>query len=233
MGTPSQPRWRQVTLGISIVAAVFVAGLLTPFGRDDHTPQNRRSQAPATLGAADSGGPTRQVAGMPAGFTHDEVGATRAAAAYATASERWLYFSDEELTAAVEQISTPASAERAVAEVVADITSAREGLGETQGPVWWFVRALATRVEHHAEDEARISVWIVTVLSAEGVAAPQSEWQTLTIDLEWVDGDWKVDDIEDAPGPTPMTGPGDRPWDAQPFDDALDGFARLDRDPVR
>ncbi len=30
-----------------------------------------------------------------------------------------------------------------------------------------------------------------------------------------------------------MIGPGDRPWDAEPFDDALDGFTRLDGEPVR
>ena len=36
-----------------------------------------------------------------------------------------------------------------------------------------------------------------------------------------------------APGPTPLSGPQDQPWDAVPFDDALDGFTRLDGEPVR
>ena len=50
-------------------------------------------------------------------------------------------------------------------------------------------------------------MWTVTVLSAEDVAAPQSEWITVTIDLAWVDGDWRVDAVRDTPGPTPMSGP--------------------------
>jgi hypothetical protein len=92
---------------------------------------------------------------------------------------------------------------------------------------------LAWRVEHHDADEARVSVWVITILSASEVAAPQSEFMTITLDLAWVDGDWRVDGVRDAPGPTPLSGPQDQPWDAEPFDDALDGFTRLDGEPVR
>ena len=66
------------------------------------------------------------------------------------------------------------------------------------------------------------------MLSAEGVAAPQTEWVTVTVDLAWVDGDWRVDAVRDTPGPTPQTGPKDQPWDAGPFDESLAGFTRMD-----
>ena len=98
--------------------------------------------------------------------------------------------------------------------------------------MWWLVRALAWKVESIDRREARVSVWTVTVLSAAKVAAPQSEWMTVTVDLRWVHGDWRVDDVRDVLGPTPMMGPKDRAWDAEPFDDALDGYARLDGEPV-
>ena len=65
-----------------------------------------------------------------------------------------------------------------------------------------------------------------------GVAAPQSEYLTATLDLSWVDGDWRGDGVRDTPGPTPITGPHDQPWDAEPFDNALDGFTRMDGESV-
>jgi hypothetical protein len=113
--------------------------------------------------------------------------------------------------------------------------------------VWWLVRPLAWRVESFATDQARVAVWVVTILSAAEVAAPQAEYATITLDLAWVngdpgdddrdgdrqEGDWRVDAVRDTPGPTPMTGPHDQPWDSVPFDEALAGFTRMDGEPVR
>lgn len=90
------------------------------------------------------------------------------------------------------------------------------------------MRPLAWRVESFRDTQARVSVWTVTILSAAGVAAPQSEFLTVTLDLAWLDGDWRVDGVRDTPGSTPITGPHDQPWDAEPFDRALDGFTRMD-----
>jgi hypothetical protein len=118
-------------------------------------------------------------------------------------------------------------------EIVLDVSTARDQLDASPGPVWWLVRPLAWRVDRFVADEARVSVWVVTILSAAEVAAPQAEYGTVTMDLAWVDGDWRVDAVRDTPGPTPMTGPHDQPWDAVPFDEALDGFTRMDGEPVR
>ena len=169
---------------------------------------------------------------MPVGFSRNEGGAVAAATVFATASQRWLYFTDDEIRAAVEQIATPAAAERLAEDVVAEVAVTRERLGASPGRVWWLARPLAWEVEVFDKDEARVSVWVVTVLSAAEVAAPQSEWMTVTVDLEWRTGDWHVDSVRDASGPTPMTGPNDRPWNAEPFDDALSGFTRVDGEPV-
>jgi hypothetical protein len=109
---------------------------------------------------------------------------------------------------------------------------AREQLAQSSGPIWWLVRPLAWRVDDFRDTQARVSVWTVTILSAASVAAPQSEFLTVTLDLSWVDGDWRVDGVRDTPGPTPITGPHDQPWDAEPFDQALDGFTRMDGEPV-
>jgi hypothetical protein len=164
---------------------------------------------------------------MPVGFSRDEAGARAAAMTYAAASQRWLYLDDGAVNAAVAAIATPSAAPALARDVLDDVRMARESLATSAGRVWWFVRPLAVNVETYTPARARVAVWTVTVLSASDVALPQSDWTTVTIDLAW-DGDWRVDAITDEPGPTPMLGPRDQPWQPEPFDDALDGFERVD-----
>lgn len=226
---------KKVVVWAAVVAVMVGAGALLLTLDRPHSAQQSAS-TPTSLVRAD--GPpdgTRLVAdppSLPVGFAHDESGATAAAIAYATAPQRWLYFTDAQITAAVDEIATPAAAPRLAEEVVSDVSSARNQLGESPGRVWWLVRPLAWRVDRFHPDNAAVSVWTVTVLSAEEVAAPQCEWVTVTLELAWVDGDWRVDGIRDAPGPTPLAGPGDQPWDAVPFDQALAGFNRMDGEAV-
>lgn len=230
---------RSTVLLAAVATAVLVVGVvITRFFGDSapaetSTPTEQTEPTPRPAPPADHTGPTLERAGLDVGFAHDEDGAVAAAVSYATAAQRWLYFSEDEIRSAVSEIATPIAAPRMADELVLDVSTAREQLATSPGRIWWLVRPLAWRVEHHDVDEARVSVWVVTILSASGVAAPQSEFSTITIDLAWVDGDWRVDGVRDTPGPTPINGPQDQPWDAEPFDDALDGFTRLDGEPVR
>lgn len=231
---------RSTVVFAAIATVMLVAGVtVTRFvgGGDDRsevpTATEAEDRAPRPSVPAGASGPSLERAGLDVGFAADQDGAVAAAVSYATASQRWLYFTDEEIRAAVAEIATPVAAPRMADEVVLDVSTARQQLGASSGRIWWLVRPLAWRVEHHDADEARVSVWVVTLLSAAEVAAPQSEFMTVTLDLAWMDGDWRVDGVRDAPGPTPLSGPQDQPWDAEPFDDALDGFTRLDGEPVR
>ena len=183
---------------------------------------------PAPLLPPHGPGPSTERGGMPAGFSDDEAGARAAAMTYASASQRWLYLDDAGVEAAVSAISTPVAGPRLTREVLEEVRVARESLWRTPGRVWWIVRPLAVEVETFTPERARVAVWTVTVLSASDVALPQSDWTTVTVDLAWHDGDWRVDDIADAPGPTPMLGPRDQPWQPEPFDDALAGFERVE-----
>ena len=105
-------------------------------------------------------------------------------------------------------------------------------LSASSGPVWWVVHPLATHVVAATTDAAEVEVWTVTVLAATDVAAPQTEWLTVTVDLALTRDGWRVESIRDRPGPSPMLGPRDQPWDAAPFTDALDGFDRLEGGPL-
>lgn len=237
---PQRPRRGRVLLGVVAIAALLAGITATRFlgaddsgaasADDDRTAPSTVARPAQPVGAA---GPTVERAGLDVGFSRDEAGAVAAAVTYATASQRWLYFSDEEIRDAVAEIATRVAAPRMADEIVLDVSTAREQLGASPGPVWWLVRPLAWRADRFDDTEAQVSVWVVTILSAAEVAAPQAEYATVTLDLAWVDGDWRIDAVRDTPGPTPMTGPHDQPWEAVPFDEALDGFTRMDGEPVR
>lgn len=235
----TSPAPKRSTVVVAAVATVvLVAGIVFTrfFGDDPIEPE----EAPRPIAADPSrppaprtqSGPTLERSGVDVGFAADEDGAIAASISYATASQRWLYFSDDEIRAAVGEIATPVAAPRMADQIVLDVSTAREQLAASAGRIWWLVRPLAWRVDHIDDTEARVSVWTITILSAAGVAAPQAEYMTVTLDLAWVDGDWRVDGVRDTPGPTPMTGPQDQPWDAEPFDQTLAGFTRMDGEPV-
>lgn len=156
-----------------------------------------------------------------------EDGARSAAMAFASASQQWLYMTDQQIDDAIREIAAPEAADRISRETVAEIRVARDPLTESAGRIWWFVRPLATNVESVDATSARVSVWVVTVLSAADVALPQADWLTLNLDLVRSGDRWLLESIEDQPGPTPMSGVRDEPWQPEPFDDALDGFERV------
>ena len=238
MTRQNNPPSRRAAIIATVVVVALVAGVLflrfssdSPTG-SDHSDAPSATEAPRPTVAAGVVGPAGDAAGVPVGFSADEPGAVAAAVAYATASQRWLYFTDDEIEAAIATIATPVAAPRLADDVVTDVSMAREQLAQSSGRIWWLVRPLAWRVDDYRDTTARVSVWTVTILSAAGVAAPQSEFLTITLDLAWVDGDWRVDAVRDTPGPTPITGPHDQPWDAEPFDRTLDGFTRVDGEPL-
>lgn len=235
---PNSPSRRTVILAAAAVVALVSGVLLVRCTTGTSSDSERGSSGSTTSTSerpsvpAGGAGPVGEVAGVPVGFAGDESGAVAAGVSYATASQRWLYFTDDEIEAALTEIATPAAGPRLAADVISDISMARDQLGQSAGRIWWLVRPLAWRVDHFSDSQARVAVWTVTILSAAGVAAPQSEFLTVTLDLAWIDGDWRVDGVRDTPGPTPVTGPQDQPWDAEPFDQALDGFTRMDGEPV-
>ena len=163
----------------------------------------------------------------PAGGDRSEEGARAAAVSMATASQDWLYLSDAAIDAAVRARSTAEAGPALAAETVVELGQARRALSASSGRVWWLVRPLATHVERYDPSRARVVVWVVTVLSAAGVALPQADWTRVAVDLVWADGAWRCESVTDTPGPTPDAGAKDRPWQAQAFDGALDGFQRV------
>jgi len=161
------------------------------------------------------------------GLDRTEQGARTAAIGFATASQDWLYMTDEQIDRSVRAIATTSAGPSLSRETVADLRTARDALAKSPGRVWWLVRPLASRVERFDPAAARVVVWTVTILSAADVALPQADWVRVAVDLSWEGDAWRLQAINDVPGPTPMTSTKDRPWQPEPFDDALAGFERV------
>lgn len=153
--------------------------------------------------------------------------ATAAAISYATAPQDWLHQSDDAIRAAVARIASPRARAELEAAALEEVTTARASLKASPGPVWWLVRPLAWRIDSYTDDHAQVSLWMVRILSAVEVAAPQSTYVTGTVALEWHDGQWRLAAMTEAPGPTPSGAPGDQVADAGSFDHALRGFTRV------
>jgi hypothetical protein len=170
-------------------------------------------------------GPRSSVGGVGVGFTQTEEGAVAAAVSYAAASQSWLYLDDVQLEEAVGTVVAPV-APQLVDQVSNEVALLRDRLGDADGTVWFVVAPLATKLDSFDSSSAVVRVWVVRVLSADGVAVPQSGWQTLTFELGWY-GDWKVADLSEAEGPTPQLEAGLQPWAAGYLDETLVGFVRV------
>lgn len=224
------PAATRKVLVVVTAAAVFFAGMFVRGLLDSD------AEAPATSSTGDVRLSGEQAADVDGGASADgedsdgpdEPGAVAAALDLAARPQAWLYLSDEDLDDQVRAVASQASADVLVDEIVAEVSLAREALSHSSGRVWWMVRPLAWRVDRFAGSRAQVSVWTVSVLSAAAVAMPQSDWTTTTLDLEWDGNRWLLVSSRDVPGPTPQLGGGDGAWDPVPFDDALDGFQRVD-----
>lgn len=212
--------------GVAVLVVGFVAGALMMGGRQ--AGDVRPSAGTATSSTTDAS------PGMPVdeGGHSIEKTVEETAIEYATAAQQWLYLTDEEIETEVRRIAAPTSAERLVEETVGELGLARDGLMQSTGRVWWFVRPLAVKTVSVSDTRAEVSVWVVTVLSASDVAVPQADWATLVLRLVRDGDDWRLESIDDEPGPTPVSGVRDDPWEPEPFDDALDGFVRIGSEPA-
>lgn len=171
-------------------------------------------------------GPRSSVGGVGVGFTQTEEGAVAAAVSYAAASQSWLYLDDAQLEEAVGAVVAPTASSHLVDRVSSDVALLRDRLREADGTVWFVVAPLATKLDSFDSTTAVVRVWVVRVLSADGVAVPQSGWLTLTFELGW-QGDWKVTDLSEAEGPTPQLESGLQPWASRYLDETLVGFLRV------
>lgn len=233
MATPrAQARRPFRTLAAAGAAAiVFLGGMAAGGTLGDRTSDEAQATPPEATSASQAvgPGPTADVDGAPAGFARTRDGAQAAAIGYtATLSQRLLYLEPAAAEASVRAAAATASEDALVADTIDALESVRTPLAEGTGATWWIVEPLAVKVEAFSTDRARVSVWLVRVLSRQGVVVPQTSWVTETVELVWEDGDWRLWSDTSTPGPTPVLDGSDLPASSAELDAELTGFELLD-----
>ncbi|HEV8167340.1 MAG TPA: hypothetical protein VGR74_23330 [Actinomycetota bacterium] len=172
------------------------------------TPQAQAGEAAATSRV----GPRAIVKGVPVGYQHSEQGAVAASANYARVLSSAMILDQARRRAAIQAISAPealARQQRAFDQAVALLS---KGLGVGQagardGTVLLRAVPVGWRLEAYTGDRARVAIWVTSVLGAlsgpQGVPVREA-WGTTTVDLRWVDGDWKLLNTTTTDGPVPI-----------------------------
>jgi hypothetical protein len=109
-----------------------------------------------------------------------------------------------------------------VADIRESVTEARGK--EPNGRWWWVFSPLATAVRDFSKERATVQVWALNVQSQDGWKRPVGAYVTVTVELVWKDGRWRVWSSQATPGPT-VSPTSDTPVvDSAVLDRRLDGF---------
>ncbi|GGO46751.1 hypothetical protein GCM10012287_17850 [Streptomyces daqingensis] len=155
-------------------------------------------------------------AGIASGFPQSEQGAESAAANYAVALGGDGMFDAPTRKDIVTAVYAPDVADKrqdALDKAYSDPEFLKKlGLSEKgeapQGSTFISrTNPVGTKVVSFDDSRAKISVWYSSLfgLAGEGSKSPVIEsWHTNTYDLKWVGDDWKVSDVKQKDGPTPV-----------------------------
>jgi len=189
-------------------------------GNDDAASPNTKN--PGSAGSAPTAATgTKPVQGkngtIASGFAHDEQGAQSAAANYSVALGSAEMFNAESRRSVIQATHDPAVAP----ELQTSLDTAYSpsfyknvGLnddGSTPTGLTFVSRTVpvGTKVVKMETDAATVEVWCTGLvgLAGQGSTKPVTEtWFTISQELKWVDGDWKISSSSQAEGPTPVNG---------------------------
>ncbi|MEU8352803.1 hypothetical protein [Streptomyces sp. NPDC048845] len=158
---------------------------------------------------------TGSEAGIASGFPKTEQGAESAAANYAVALGSDRMFNRDERNEVIDAITAEAAraplrqkmdkaySEKFVESIGLDADgSAPKGMTFVNRTV-----PVGTKLTRYENGEASVEVWSASLfgLAGEGSTKPVSDgWFTITIDLVWAGGDWKVESHSQQEGPAPV-----------------------------
>jgi hypothetical protein len=165
--------------------------------------------AAATQAAVGRAGPTRVVNGVPVGYARSQAGAVAAATNFASLLSSRLIFDPARRHQAIATLAAPearAALQRDFDQTVPLVAkSLRVSAGGSSAdqvllraiPVGWHL-------DRYDGDRAQVRIW-ATGLGGSTRGVPVHEvWGVITIQLRWVDGDWKELSTATTDGPVPV-----------------------------
>ncbi|MBW8799516.1 MAG: hypothetical protein JF597_39860 [Streptomyces sp.] len=155
--------------------------------------------------------------GIPTGYAHSAQGAQSAAANYATALGSDGMFITATRHSIVQTVADPAVMNSMQSGFDADYSAdflKKAGLdadGRAPAGSTFVNRTLpaGTKVTAYSDAKATVAVWCNGLFGMAGEKSTNpvtSNWFTITMKLNWSDGDWKVLESSQTTGPTPVTG---------------------------
>ncbi|WP_369206772.1 hypothetical protein [Streptomyces sp. PU-14G] len=243
-GTGSRPPTRPGRSLITVVAVVVLLIAAIAFANrgggggeggapaDDSRGRDSRAQPTAPTGEK----PVKNSsdATIPSGFAHTEQGAQSAAANYAVALVSADMMKKSERREIIDQIYAPGQVDatlRKMDKAYSPKFLSKIGLDKDGNPaegVEFVSRTVpvGTKVRKYNDDSARLDVWCTGVFGNAGKKSTnpvRNDWFTLSLALEWTDGDWRVQDFSQKEGPAPVNGD-NRAAGAKEISDAVNKF---------
>lgn len=191
----------------AIVTVVALAGLrLANDPGPDNDAEPRGGAPVTTLLAEEAPGPARITGGVPQGWSRDAVGA-RAAALSAVSltgevARAGFITRDDMIRSLASRRFGPTLAAESAGQLQ-EMTGELGAVGVTAGSVTFRELPLTARVVRADTRSAVVEVWSVLVVGVPDVGAPRQAWRTVTVELVWEDGDWRIDGWTARDGPTP------------------------------
>jgi hypothetical protein len=167
----------------------------------------------AERAAAGQVGPRQVRSGVPVGYQHSQQGAVAAAANYARVLSSALILDRSKRRSAIEALAAPETLQRQqrawdqAAALLAKGLGVGDG-GAQDGTVLLRAVPVGWRLEKYTGDRATVAIWVTSVggtfAGSPNDVPVREAWGTTTVELRWVDGDWKQLKATNTDGPVPI-----------------------------
>lgn len=161
----------------------------------------------APVAVRDTGpGPRESQNGVPQGWLHDGAGARGAAISAVRLTGEIARAGFITRTDMIETLATTRYGSALAEQSAAQLDEMAGDLAETGvAPAEVLFTELPLTAEVTAVDDSRaqVEVWSVLVVAVPERGAPRQVWRTVTVDLAWERGDWRIDGWTARAGPTP------------------------------
>ncbi len=204
---------RSLVTVVGVVVLLIAAIAFANRGGDDSaSAEGGTGDKPKTSATAPTG--TRPVQ---SGFAHDEQGAQSAAANYAVALVSADILKPARRDEIVRQVFV-ADKQAALADRFDKVYSQKflssiglDKNGNATGGNTYVSRTMpiGTKTTQYSDTAATVDVWCTGVFGTTGektTTPVSSDWFTMTLQLRWVDDDWKVESFSQKDGPAPVPG---------------------------
>ncbi|MEV4920529.1 hypothetical protein AB0K47_27435 [Streptomyces tirandamycinicus] len=154
-------------------------------------------------------------AGIPAGYAKDEQGAQSAAANYAVTLVSADILKPDRRRDIVRQLfvsdkvtELEARFDKAYGKEFLDKVGLDENGNAAEGLTYVSRTApVGTKVIRYTDHSASVEVWCTGVFGSAGIGSTNpvtNDWFTMTLELRWASGDWKVESFSQEEGPAPV-----------------------------